>query len=231
MRVGLITYQAPHKKTLDLTLKLFTRGHTVTWFAFPFGQRTPKSDAPYPDRPAQIMDFDTKAFCRQHGVKQVMCDGWSNPAVLDIEPQDIFLTCIAKIIPGSFLDDRVILNCHPGLLPKNRGVDAFKWSIVNGWPIGVTLHAIDERIDGGTILFCRTVPILSSDTLLDVCRRAYEFECDLLANFDAHIFNLNRHWLVSDEHPVSHKRIPKHIDAVLDQVFLDRKHELLEGVA
>jgi phosphoribosylglycinamide formyltransferase-1 len=190
-------------------------------FAFPFVKRQPKDNgpAPYPDRPAQIMGFDVEAFCRRYGFGFRAMTGWQDENTVMFTGMDVWLHCTAKIVPPAFIDGRVILNVHPGLLPQNRGVDAFKWALVNGWPIGVTLHKIDEQIDRGTILYRHVVPILSDDTLPVVCERAYSFECDLLANFQDHLRWLTQPWLVGDEHPVSHKRIPAEIDAVLPKVF------------
>ncbi|MBC8349858.1 MAG: hypothetical protein H8E24_14760 [Verrucomicrobia bacterium] len=43
------------------------------------------------------------------------------------------------------------LNIHPSMLPLGRGRDPVVWSIINGWPAGVTLHEIDDGIDTGAI--------------------------------------------------------------------------------
>lgn len=220
MHVGLITYQTGHRKTLEVTLKLRTRGHRITWYAFPFVKRAPKDNNRYPDRPVQLLDFDVEAFCAAEDVGYRAMGGWSEEITRlrdDPDPADVYLHCTSKIVPAHFLGGRQVLNCHPGLLPRNRGVDALKWSIVKGWPIGVTLHVIDEEIDRGHILYRCRVPLLSDDTLHAVCRRAYEMECDLLANFDAH-----RHACpepVGDHHPISHARIPADVDARLESVF------------
>jgi phosphoribosylglycinamide formyltransferase-1 len=61
-----------------------------------------------------------------------------------------------------------ILNIHPGILPGNRGLDNLKWSILNGLPIGVTAHWIDERIDRGEIMFCKTVIVEEGDSIRDL---------------------------------------------------------------
>ena len=238
MHVGLITYQHGHRKTLEVALKLMTRGHQITLFAFPFTLRPPKPNPPYQDRPSQLMDFDVVAFCLAHQIGYVIVGGWDDKYARRLEhyglecygyfvkPPCVYLNCIAKIIPASFITGRIILNAHPGLLPQNRGVDAFKWAIVNGWPLGVTLHAIDEEIDRGTILYRRVLPVLPTDTLATVCQRAYDFECDMLANFDAHLSNAQEAWEVGDEFSISHKRIPRELDDRLEEIFLERREML-----
>lgn len=45
-----------------------------------------------------------------------------------------------------------ILNCHPGILPRYRGVGSCEWAIYENGPLGVTVHYIDSGIDTGEIL-------------------------------------------------------------------------------
>lgn len=73
-----------------------------------------------------------------------------------------------------------ILNIHPGILPGNRGLDNLKHSIVRGLPIGVTAHLIDHRIDMGTIIKTRWVPVYHDDTIRDVYIRQRNYEQALM---------------------------------------------------
>lgn len=45
-----------------------------------------------------------------------------------------------------------VLNSHPALLPKYQGLDCVSWSILNGDPVGATVHLIDPGIDSGPII-------------------------------------------------------------------------------
>lgn len=233
MHVGLITYQIGHRKTFEVSLKLLTKGMRVTLFAFPFVKRPPKAENSYSDRPSQILSFDVETFCKSYGIGYRPVEGWKDQYSSAFgwpgEPDapDVILHCTAKIVPRSFIEGRTILNAHPGLLPENRGVDAFKWSIVNHWPIGVTLHVIDEEIDRGVILYRRSVPILQTDTLPDVCLRAYNFEVDMLANFDVHLANRERNWQVGDGFPVSHAKIPKEAESRIEELFVENRQALI----
>ena len=73
-----------------------------------------------------------------------------------------------------------ILNIHPGILPGNRGLDNLKHSIIKRLPIGVTAHIIDHRIDMGTIIDTRIVPVYQDDTIRDVYIRQRNCEQELL---------------------------------------------------
>lgn len=237
MHVGLITYQRGHLKTLQMMRRLTSKGFRVTLFAFPFKLRVPDSSAPkkrvFDDRPAQLLDYDVLAYCKRHGIGYWEVGGWADDFASGLggpdpdDKPDVYLTCIAKIIPGAFISGRTILNCHPGLLPHNRGVDAFKWCILNGWPFGVTLHVINEKIDSGIILARLRVPVLETDTLRDVCLRAYDVEGDILANFDCVLENAKYQWIVSDEFPLSKKLIPLNADENIEQLFLNRRTEFV----
>jgi hypothetical protein len=169
MHVGIITYQTGHLKTWQVIRKVLTKGYRVTVYAFPFELRPPKpGPARYKDRPDQLIDLDVPSFCRRYGVGYVPVEGWGDEFAACIgapgqpDSPDVYLHCIAKIVPASFIAGRTILNCHPGLLPQNRGVDAFKWSVVNKWPVGIALHVIDPEIDRGVILRRMRIPVFST---------------------------------------------------------------------
>jgi len=59
---------------------------------------------------------------------------------------------------------RGVINCHPSLLPYNRGAFPAAWSIMDGSPSGVTIHFMDEGVDTGSILIQTPVQAFSSDT-------------------------------------------------------------------
>lgn len=238
MHVGLITYQRGHLKTWQVMRRLLTKSFRVTLFAFPFKIRPLKPEAEkkriYEDRPGQLIDYDVQAFCRRHGVGYVEVEGWTDDHAHRLDGSDpadkpeVYLTCIAKIVPAAFIAGRTILNCHPGLLPHNRGVDAFKWCVVNRWPFGVTLHVINEKIDSGVILHRHRIPVWETDTLRDVCLRAYDMEGDVMANFDYYFDNVKHNWIVTDEYPLSKKLIPLEIDERIEELFLERRNDFVK---
>lgn len=73
-----------------------------------------------------------------------------------------------------------IINMHPGLLPENRGLDNIKWSILNDYPVGVTSHFIDHRIDMGRMIVQKKINIYKEDTLLDLYLRNQDLEQSLM---------------------------------------------------
>lgn len=59
---------------------------------------------------------------------------------------------------------RGVLNVHPGYLPYNRGRNAQIWGIIDGTPVGATLHYMDEGVDTGPIVERIEVVIAPTDT-------------------------------------------------------------------
>ena len=58
-----------------------------------------------------------------------------------------------------------IVNIHPSLLPAFPGIDAVAQALAHGVKVtGVTVHIVDEQVDGGPIIAQRAVPVLPDDT-------------------------------------------------------------------
>jgi methionyl-tRNA formyltransferase len=85
------------------------------------------------------------------------------------------------IVPDSVLDiPRVgVLNLHPALLPHNRGWHTPSWAILDGTPIGATLHFMDSGLDTGDIVAQEALEIRPEDTAHTLYGRLLELEVDL----------------------------------------------------
>jgi phosphoribosylglycinamide formyltransferase-1 len=83
-----------------------------------------------------------------------------------------------------------ILNIHPSLLPKYRGLDTHKRAIEAGDRIsGCSVHIVTEELDAGDVVAQAEVPVLPSDTPHTLEARVLEAEHQLypkaLADFVA----------------------------------------------
>ena len=60
-------------------------------------------------------------------------------------------------------------------------MNVLEWSLHNKFPIGVTIHFIDEGIDTGDILITREIPIEKGDTIDSLRDKSYPISVDALA--------------------------------------------------
>ncbi|MGH2384347.1 MAG: formyl transferase [Candidatus Limnocylindria bacterium] len=92
--------------------------------------------------------------------------------VRDLQP-DLMVLGGAPILPAAILELPRIgtLNAHPGLLPKYRGVDVVAHAVLNGDPVGATVHFVDAGIDTGRIISRTEVPTRRGDTLASLQAR------------------------------------------------------------
>ena len=74
-----------------------------------------------------------------------------------------------------------IINIHPSLLPKYKGLEAWKQALEAGEKVtGCTVHYVEAAVDGGHILGQRQVEIRPDDTPASLHARIQEAEHDLL---------------------------------------------------
>jgi len=74
---------------------------------------------------------------------------------------DVVCTTFDSLIGGKLLEvyQDHIINLHPSLLPAFPGTDAIQRTLKSGIEVGgVTIHLIDESIDGGRILAQAKIP-------------------------------------------------------------------------
>lgn len=93
----------------------------------------------------------------------------------------VFSLHCKQIFPAELVQGVTCVNLHPGLNPHNRGWYPQVFSIINGKPVGATLHLMDEDVDHGAIIAQRPLAIRASDTSLDVYNRVVEAEKEILS--------------------------------------------------
>ena len=74
-----------------------------------------------------------------------------------------------------------IINVHPSLLPKYKGLHAVEQALDSGDTVtGCTVHYVNEELDGGEIILQREVPILPDDSVETLTRRIQLMEYAIL---------------------------------------------------
>lgn len=70
-----------------------------------------------------------------------------------------------------------ILNIHPSLLPKYKGLNTHERALAAGdAEHGCTVHYVSEELDGGAVIAQKRVPVLSSDTPESLAARVLKEE-------------------------------------------------------
>ena len=74
-----------------------------------------------------------------------------------------------------------IINVHPSLLPKYKGLHAVEQALESGdKTTGCTVHYVNEELDGGEIILQGKVPIEPDDTIDSLTRRIQLKEYEIL---------------------------------------------------
>ncbi|WP_196805269.1 formyltransferase family protein [Butyrivibrio sp. NC3005] len=166
-------------------------------------------------RPAMTYNIlEITDVCKNLGYKYEETD--INCAIVEIDR--ICLIAGANIIPNDFVREHTIINSHPGYIPNCRGLDSFKWAIVEDQPIGATTHIVGEYVDAGLVIERRKIPILKYDTFHSVAQRVYENEISMLVDAierykQQECINI----LPGDS--IVHKRMPKEIEVNIFDLF------------
>ena len=88
-----------------------------------------------------------------------------------------------RIISSKLIDafPNKIINVHPSLLPKYKGLHAVEQAMESGDKVtGCTVHYVTEELDSGTIIIQGEVPILEDDTVETLTKRIQRKEYALL---------------------------------------------------
>ena len=74
-----------------------------------------------------------------------------------------------------------IINLHPSLLPKYKGLHAIEKAFESGDELtGVSVHYVNEELDGGEIILQEEVPILPKDDIESLTKAIQRKEYYLL---------------------------------------------------
>jgi phosphoribosylglycinamide formyltransferase 1 len=100
----------------------------------------------------------------------------------EIKKQGVTLICLAgymKILSKSFINNfkGKIINLHPSLLPKYKGVNTFQRVLKNKEKLtGCTVHYVNERLDSGRIINRKIMNISNDDTIHTLKKRTQKLE-------------------------------------------------------
>ena len=131
---------------------------------------------------------------KESGIQVLLID-YKNFSVLEIESMLIrklkeldidyiflagFMKKLSPLIISAFRNK--IVNIHPSLLPKYKGLNGVRQALDNGdTTIGVTVHYVDEKLDNGPIIIQDSICVegLTEDL---VYKKVHELEHEMYKN-------------------------------------------------
>ena len=114
----------------------------------------------------------------------------------ELKKNKIELICLAgfmKILSKNFFKNfkGKVLNIHPSLLPKYKGLNTHQRAIENKDKYsGCTVHFVNSKLDSGKIILQKKVKILKKDTPDNLAKRILAQEHKLYPKAILKIFNL-----------------------------------------
>lgn len=127
---------------------------------------------------ARNHDLSTWALSPK-GIGKPVQEAALDRALRDARTDIVALAGYMRLLSDAFVADwrGRIVNIHPSLLPKYKGLDTHARAIAAGDEVaGCSVHVVTEELDGGAVLGQSEVPILSGDTPETLAARVLEAE-------------------------------------------------------
>lgn len=132
-----------------------------------------------------IVEIAKKYKIPIHRTNKIRTDEKLINEIIKAKPDLGVIADFGQIIPKEIIDifKHGILNIHPSLLPKHRGSSPIQSTILNGDPeAGITIIAINEKMDAGGIISQVTVSLSQSETATTLKNYLAEIGASLLLN-------------------------------------------------
>ena len=116
--------------------------------------------------------------------------------ISDLKKENIKLICLAGfmvILSKNFIKkfNGKILNIHPSLLPKYKGLNTHQRAIENNEKYsGCTVHFVNSKLDSGKIILQKKVKITKNETPNSLAKKVLSYEHKIYPKAIKKIFNL-----------------------------------------
>ena len=134
---------------------------------------------------ANGLKYATKSKIKNFAIKFKRKSIFENKSLKLLRQYNVEVLCLAgfmKILSGSFINkfSNPILNIHPSLLPKYRGLNTHERAIKNKDKFsGATVHKVTQKLDSGKIIFQKKVKILKSDNVNSLAKKILKIEHEI----------------------------------------------------
>ena len=110
-------------------------------------------------------------YAKQYKIPfKVITKNFENTLLKQLQKNEIDILCLAgfmKVLSKNFIDSffNMILNIHPSLLPKYKGLNTHQRALKNKEKFsGCTVHRVDKKLDSGDIILQSKVKITKNET-------------------------------------------------------------------
>ena len=131
---------------------------------------------------AEGLKYASKSKINIYGLKFKNKINFENYSLKLLKKYNIDLLCLAgfmKILSGNFIKkfSKPILNIHPSLLPKYKGLHTHARAIKNkDLYAGCTVHYVTSKLDSGKIIMQKKIKILKKDNEITLTRKVLKLE-------------------------------------------------------
>jgi formyltetrahydrofolate-dependent phosphoribosylglycinamide formyltransferase len=141
--------------------------------------------------------YFAKKFSIPHKIINQTRDRFEKIAIKELRNRKIDLICLAgfmKVLTKNFIRNfnGKIVNIHPSLLPKYKGLNTYKRAIEKGDKLfGCTVHYVNEKLDSGKIIIKKRVHIANTETVEKLKKKVQVEEYKAYAIAIRRVYNLN----------------------------------------
>ena len=184
INIVLFAYNFPHQKTVDVIDRVYREGFHISLIlaADRIFIRSPKSIFKFKK---EILIPNSETLAKKYHIPFYVVKHNSLESIFLLKKYKINLGIIAgaRILKHDIIQtiQYGVLNFHPGILPYVRGLDAMLWSIYKDYPIGVTAHLINNKIDAGYLVYQKQILISLEDDIYSLYQKNYKLQLDLIS--------------------------------------------------
>ena len=134
---------------------------------------------------AEGLKYASESKIKIYGIKFNKKSNFENKSLKLLKKYNIDMLCLAgfmKILSGNFIKKfaKPILNIHPSLLPKYKGLNTHERAIKNKDKFaGASIHKVTEKLDSGKVILQKKVKILKSDNARSLRKKVLKIEHEI----------------------------------------------------
>ena len=131
------------------------------------------------------LNYAKKSKIKNFGIRYTNKTKFENQSLKLLKQYDLDLLCLAgfmRILSSSFIKkfSKPILNIHPSLLPKYKGLNTHLRAIKNKENFaGASVHKVNKKLDSGKIILQKKVQILKKDNVRSLKNKILKIEHEI----------------------------------------------------